>query len=438
MSEHDIHSVHLPPGLIVSLSEHNNSHAGAPYTPSLPADSFNGSRVEGARKKGHEVGLAAPQTTPRVRRSNPFLRLLKLGIAGAAVVEGLGVEARLHGARGTASVVDAARVGLGGNATEVRSDASFVVPAAIASQPVLGIGAARQAVPTTLPSPLPEPLAGSLSRIGDPVALNESLGGTYPRMTRLSDGSMLATFTTSAQGINHISVARSADNGTTWSAAGEVTKGVGDIDNGMPLQTSFRAPGATADRILVAFRNHTLSAPGVYKQFRLTVSASDDAAHTWKILGDLDSGTPPNGVWEPFLYYAPSGALQVYYARENALDDQDIIMRETKDGGATWGPRNIVAGSGIIARDGMPGVTTVATTAFNGTALVFETGINGRFVVHNQMSNDSGLTWTPREVVYAPGSRFNAGAPQVASLSNGVLVASFMTNVNSVCRALIL
>lgn len=270
--------------------------------------------------------------------------------------------------------------------------------------------------------------APAVSAVCVEVALNSSLGGTYPRLARLGDGSLLATFTTFAGNVNHISLARSTDDGGTWQPAGEVTNGVGDIDNAMPLQTNFRQPGASVNRILVAYRNHTRDASGNYVTFRITVSGSDDGGGTWNVLSDVEDAAPPNGLWEPFLIIAPSGALQVYYARENATDDQDVIMRTTGDGGQTWSGPTVVAGSGVTARDGMPGVAAVSTGAFNGIVLIYETGVNGQFVVHSQMSSDSGATWTPRALVYSPGGSFNAGAPQIIALPSGALVASFMTD----------
>jgi hypothetical protein len=63
--------------------------------------------------------------------------------------------------------------------------------------------------------------------------------GTYPRATRLQDGSLLGGYT-STTGTNPvtniINVVRSTDGGATWAHWGEVTRGVGDIDNPFPLQ----------------------------------------------------------------------------------------------------------------------------------------------------------------------------------------------------------
>ena len=63
-----------------------------------------------------------------------------------------------------------------------------------------------------------------------------------------------------------------------------------------------------------------------------------------------------------------SGALQVYYASENANDDQDILMQTSTDNGATWSGTKTVAGATTTGRDGMPGVAstyTISQSALN-------------------------------------------------------------------------
>jgi hypothetical protein len=53
--------------------------------------------------------------------------------------------------------------------------------------------------------------------------LNVMAEGTYPRATRLHDGSILGVYTAfQDDGVNIIAVVRSRDNGVTWTAIGEV------------------------------------------------------------------------------------------------------------------------------------------------------------------------------------------------------------------------
>ncbi len=260
-----------------------------------------------------------------------------------------------------------------------------------------------------------------------PVPLSPSWGGAYPRLTRLADNSLLGTITGFAQGVNHLRVTRSTDNGVSFTDYGEITQGVGDIDNAQTIQLSYVAPGATVPRILAAFRNHTRDANGNYTVFRITVCRSDDGGKTWTFHSQVATSQPPNGLWEPFMFNAPDGSLQVYYARENAADDQDIVMQRSSDGGATWSAFQVVAGAGIVSRDGMPGIATYFDGTSTALMAIFESESNGIFHVMSVKSTDSGSTWAQRSTVFAPPSGHNAGSPQIASVGSQ-LVAVFMTD----------
>ena len=247
--------------------------------------------------------------------------------------------------------------------------------------------------------------------------------GTYPRSNKLSDGSLIASYTAFANGDSIISFARSTDGGSTWAPLGTAAQGptaTTDIDNPYVLQLP-------TGRILVAYRNHNRADATTYSFFRITLSYSDDGGATWAYLCDPASDPGPvNGNWEPFLRLATDGSLQLYYSRENSATDQDNLMRTSTDGGATWSDSSIVTGAGTDdQRDGMIGVTSV-----NGGAnliAVFETGINNVFSINAVTSSDDGHTWTNRHSVYVPSNNNNAGGPQVINVG-GTLVASFYTS----------
>ncbi|KAI5841391.1 Sialidase [Morchella snyderi] len=250
-------------------------------------------------------------------------------------------------------------------------------------------------------------------------------GGTYPRATRLSDNSLLGVTTTVSSGTNIITIVRSTDNGLTWASHGEVTRGVGDIDNGFLLQL---ADG----RILCAFRNHSKDATtGAATTYRITICVSSDNGATWSYLGTPETAAPPNGLWEPFMRTGADGRLQLYYSRELAADDQDNVVRFSADGGASWSASSVVSGAGITARDGMVGVARYSDGA-DGLIAVFETteggSAAGTFLIKAVTSADDGATWGGRQTVFVPaGTGNNAGAPQVANVG-GSLVVSFMTD----------
>ena len=71
-----------------------------------------------------------------------------------------------------------------------------------------------------------------------------NIPGTYPRLCRLSDGSILAGFTAfEPDGTRILSIARSEDSGLTVQRHGEVTRSSGDCDNLFLLEVPTSAQG---------------------------------------------------------------------------------------------------------------------------------------------------------------------------------------------------
>jgi hypothetical protein len=192
----------------------------------------------------------------------------------------------------------------------------------------------------------------------------------------------------------------------------DATPGV-DLANGFCVQT----PADWYPGLVCAYRHH-VPAPGGGTQYRLRVSRSGDGGATWAVAGTITQGAV--GVWEPFLYLARSPAggrlLRVVYAGELTNGgEQDIVQRESADGGATWGPvtaRIHTPGS----RNGMPGVAALPDGSLVVVMEGFWTGVWGAFTVGLARSFDGGATWGQRTLVHAPpaGSNCHAGAPKVA------------------------
>ncbi|KAL8734501.1 MAG: hypothetical protein Q9166_001401 [cf. Caloplaca sp. 2 TL-2023] len=259
--------------------------------------------------------------------------------------------------------------------------------------------------------------------IGSPVPLGS---GTYPRATRLRDGSILGVYTAFQSGANVLLTVRSTNNGATFTPHGEITRGpsnANDIDNAFPVQLP-----APSTRILCAFRNHSKNpTTGAYTYFRITLTYSDDSGKSWRYLSQPagDNG-PVTGNWEPYLRNAVDGSLQIYYSHENSVQDQDTLQRISRDGGATWSAAVCVSGCGTTARDGMTSVASLANS--KSLMLVYETETTGLFYLGAVFSNDDGKTWSGRRTIYTPSSpNTSAGAPQIINVG-GTLVVSFMTN----------
>ncbi|KAL8661902.1 MAG: hypothetical protein Q9202_005184 [Teloschistes flavicans] len=260
---------------------------------------------------------------------------------------------------------------------------------------------------------------------GAPVSVG---AGTYPRATRLRDGSMLGVYTAFESGYNIIRTVKSTNNGASWSSLGEIARGASnanDIDNPFAIQLS------SSNRILVAFRNHSRNpSTGAYTYFRITVCYSDDGGQSWNFLSQPagDDG-PVTGSWEPFFRNAADGSLQLYYSRENSAQDQDTLQRISKDGGSTWSGSVCISGCGTTSRDGMTSVAALGNS--KSLILVYETETTGIFTLGAVFSNNDGISWYGRKTIYTcPNPNTSSGAPQVINVG-GTLAVSFMTNEDS-------
>lgn len=247
--------------------------------------------------------------------------------------------------------------------------------------------------------------------------------GTYPRAERLADGSLLGVYTHHGGGNTTITTVKSTDNGASWTPIGKIDEGptaTREIDNGYVHQL----PNG---KIVAGFRNHDKNPNGGFLHFRITVCGSEDGGVTWNFLSQAaEFGAGVLGDWEPFLQTALDGSLQIYYSHENALDDQDSLLRRSTDGGVTWTDAQTISGADVTARDGMLGVARIAEDSPTKVA-IFESGAGG-FTVHTVRSEDDGATWGDRSLVYAPADKSkNAGAPQIIRVGSK-LVASFGNN----------
>ncbi|KAH6621979.1 Sialidase [Boeremia exigua] len=267
-------------------------------------------------------------------------------------------------------------------------------------------------------------IAASPSKIGDAVVFGE--GGTYPRATKLADGSLVGAYTNTQGDNTTIRTVRSEDNGASWQLQGTVDTGpkaTQDVDN----PYVHELPDG---KLLCAFRNHDRASPTTFSYYRITICVSGDGGATWEYLSTPASD--PAGVtgnWEPFLQQALDGTLQLYYSRENSRGDQDSLLRRSSDGGKTWTSAQVISGTGIETRDGMIGVARTYVGSETKIA-IFESGNPGvgrPFGIWTVRTDNDGVTWsTERTVVYQPDG-FNAGAPQIIQVGDK-LVASFGTN----------
>lgn len=270
---------------------------------------------------------------------------------------------------------------------------------------------------------------GRVGRVEEDIRLLHPTDGTYPRLCRLSDQSILCGFTRFEAGQRILSVSRSIDNGSSFVPLGEVARSSGDCDNMflLPVPVDSTGPGR-AQIVLAAFRNHDLDYQKKPVHFRITVCQSSDGGRSWTFCSQAAEKSAPFGLWEPFMRVGRQGQVQLYYSQELAHDDQDTMVVTSYNRGATWSAPRCVTGMDLKLRDGMTGVASSFDNGQEVLVMVFETTRHRTFSIESVISYDDGETWNHRQVVYCPKHGRNAGAPQIEAFADGSLAVVFMSD----------
>ena len=164
----------------------------------------------------------------------------------------------------------------------------------------------------------------------------------YPRVKKLSDGSMLMTFSNHHYGWN-IYVRRSEDNGKTWSDA-------------VMLRESFKSKSTVGDdetvfvnpdfielkdgRILLAYqwryKQGYYDIPNTNENCGVEIMFSNDKGKTFSGPREMYRGR----CWEPAMLELPTGEIQMYITSSqevvNKVSRPRTVVVRSFDGGKTW------------------------------------------------------------------------------------------------------
>ena len=252
----------------------------------------------------------------------------------------------------------------------------------------------------------------------------------YPRVRRLNNGMLLASYETNG----NVELIRSLDNGSTWSEPVILFE--------KHISSSATVNKANGELIqlnngdIVAACNYRPEKEGVVP-FAIAVKRSSDMGQTWTVPQVIyEAGKDfKDGCWEPAFLQLPSGKLQLYFANEGPYtqsDEQEISMLTSDDDGRSWddSPTTVCFRKGH--RDGMP----VPVIVDDEILVAIEDNASGQFkpsIVRSSLSHP----WeTPvsgdspnREFAhqYKLPDQVYAGAPYLLRWPSGEVLLSYQT-----------
>ena len=257
----------------------------------------------------------------------------------------------------------------------------------------------------------------------------------YPRIRRLTDGTLMAVYDIDGNG----EMVQSKDQGKTWSSPVTTFK-KHSYTNAKGESTDVNI----ANSELCQLQNGDLVMACNYRPakdeiapFAIAIRRSSDLGQTWNEDQILYEAQPrfTDGCWEPSMLQLPNGELQVYFANEapfTSSNEQNISMLSSPDNGKTWNNELKTVCYRANRRDGMP----VAILVDDEILVSIEDNNIGQFkpyivrtkisnnwqapVLANSSNRESALKTPYPESVYA-------GAPYIMRIPSGEVILSYQT-----------
>lgn len=163
---------------------------------------------------------------------------------------------------------------------------------------------------------------------------------TYPRLTRLTNGDLLASFQVDTIN-NGISVGiikfyKSTNGGSSWTALStlkDTHRSLG-LWEATPYVTPVALGSLPAGTLLCPVRSFLW----VSHSF-IDVYKSTDGGATWSYYSSIAQGNGPyHNIFEPYFLVNGSNQLTCYYSdeRDSSVHSQKLVYQLSGDGGATW------------------------------------------------------------------------------------------------------
>ncbi len=260
------------------------------------------------------------------------------------------------------------------------------------------------------------------------LPIRVTVKGTYPRLYKLSDGTLLC-------GIDGYCF-RSEDDGLTWSNGFDYRRNyaVRNADGVFELTCANTAFYQLDEGTLLAAYRATGYIDKEKTVFctKILVSQSTDGGKRWNAHSTVceyyDEDGKTRGVWEPHFGMI-DGVLTCFYANDSfdvVEKYQNIEYMQWING--EWTNRTVVSnGDAHNSRDGMP----VWQRLSNGKYICAIEGWvpGGTALCIKLLWSDDGVNWSQPVIVYRA-KNGTCGAPYVVELPTGQLYLTFQTNEN--------